>query len=315
MTEGGVFNLPSFRREDGKIAPVNLTWRAWGELNAPADNAVLICHYFSATTNATGEGGWWEPLIGPGKVFDTDRDYVVCMAMLNNVNWEVTATLAPGATVRDSVRLQRLLLDQLGVRRLRCVAGPSMGGFQALTWAVEYPEMVRSVVAVTTAPFCPPLTALVPVQAMIEAAEVGDAEGLARAALIQTTMARSHEWVARGFVGGGLLEQMRDVARSRAAAWDRERYVAMARTWQRFDLTAGYPDRAAALRRITARVLLLPVSTDLIFPPQLSEDFAAELRELGVDATCQTIASHGGHLAAVAECGILAEPIRAFLYA
>jgi len=313
MTEGGVFNLPAFRREDGKIAPVHLAWHAWGELNPARDNAVLICHYFSATSRPAGPGGWWEPLIGPGKVFDTGRYYVLCLSMLNNVNWEETATLAPGATVRDSVRLQKLLLDQLDIRRLACVAGPSMGGFQALTWALEYPEVPRAVIAATTAPFCPPWTALVPVQACIEAVESDQGEGLARAALIQTTAARTHEWVARAYVGGAVVEQMRDLARSRAAAWDRERYVAMARSWQRFDLTAGHPEREAALARIKARVLLLPVSTDLLFPPGISEDFAAELRGLGVDAVCQVIASHGGHLAAVAECGILADPIRAFL--
>lgn len=313
MTHGGVFHLPSFRREDGKIAPVNLAWHTWGEMNAARDNVVLVCHYFSATSRPAGPGGWWQPLVGPGRLLDTDRSFVICMSMLNNVNWEEVSTLAPGATVRDSVRLQRLLLDELGVRRLACVVGPSMGGFQALTWAVEYPELPAAVIGVTTAAVCPPFCALVPVQACIEAVESDPAEGLARAALIQTTMARTHQWVERAYVGGGYVEQMRDVARGRAAAWDRERYVAMARTWQRFDLTAGYPDRAAALRRIRARVLLLPVSTDLIFPPEYSESFAAELRELGVDATCAPIASHGGHLAAVAECGILEGSMRAFL--
>lgn len=312
-TQGGVFAVPAFQLENGTTLDVRLAWRAWGTLSPERDNAVLICHHFSGTSQAAGPGGWWEPLIGPGRPFDTDRYYVLCMAMLNCIHAGEVTTLAPGATVRDSVRLQKRLLDQLGIERLVCVAGPSMGGMQALTWAVKYPEVPAGVIAVATADRCPPFTALVPVEASIAAAQVDPDQGLALAALILTTTARSHPWVRRALVAGGHVDQMWATARERAAAWDRDRYIQMARTWQRFDLCQGYPDRQAALARVQAAVLLLPISHDLFFPPEASQDLAAELRALGKDARCTVVESHGGHLAAIAECAILGDTIRAFL--
>lgn len=308
-----IFSLPAYRLENGTELPVRLAWQAWGRLSAARDNAVLICHYFSGSSQAAGPGGWWSDLIGPGRPFDTNRHYVLCLATLNNINKAEVSTLAPGATVRDSVRLQKLLLEQLGIQRLLCVAGPSMGGMQALTWAVEYPEVPAGVVAAITADRNPPFTGLVPVEAGIGAVTADPEGGLARAALIMTTTARGPKWVERALVRDGYIEQMWSTARERAAAWDRDRWVQMARAWQRFDLAAGYPDRRTALARIQAAILLLPVSTDLFFPPELSQEFAAELRALGKDARCTVIESHGGHLAGVAECGLLAPAIRDFL--
>lgn len=235
------------------------------------------------------------------------------MATLNNLNRGEVATLAPGAAVADSVRLQKLLLDELGITRLQCVAGPSMGGMQALTWAVQYPGMVANCVAAITAPVCPPYCGLVPLEACIRAVEADPVDGLAHAVLIMTTGARTPQWIARAMLGNAYLEQMWDVARTIAARLDRERYLHMARSWQNFDLSAGYPDRRTALQRIQSRVLLLPVSTDLFFPPELSEELAAELGLLGKDAACVVTANHGGHQAGVAECGVLADPIRVFL--
>lgn len=311
-SERHVFNLPACRLENGTEVPVQLGWQAWGRLSGARDNAVLICHYFSGTSQAAGPGGWWDALIGPGKPFDTDRYYVLCMSTLNNINQAETSVLAPGATVRDSVRLQKMLLDQLGIERLRCVAGPSMGGMQALTWALEYPEVPAVAIAAVTADRCPPFCALVPVEACIAAAASDPDQGLARAALIMTTTARSHAWAAQHLGPEGAVDKMRSTAGERAAAWHRERYIEMARTWQRFDLTAGHPDRAAALGRMQAQVLMLPVATDLFFPPDLSAAFAAELRGLGKDARCTVVESSGGHLAGVAECGELAGAIRSF---
>ena len=139
--------LPAFTFEDGTVfRDVPVAYGAWGTLNAAADNAVLVCH---ALTGSPDAADWWGPLIGPGRVLDTDRFFVVCA----NVIGSPYGTLSPvtrdpttgrrygGAfpvpTIRDTVRLHRALLDALGVHGAALALGGSMGGMQALEWAFE----------------------------------------------------------------------------------------------------------------------------------------------------------------------------------
>src|SRR6202167_3107040 len=146
----------------GTLAPLDCAYETYGTLNAAKSNAILVTHAFSGDAHAAGEGGWWSNMIGPGKGFDTDQYFVICANVLGGCK----GTTGPGSvnpatgcpwgmafpsiTVTDMVRLQKRLIDHLGIRRLLAVAGGSMGGMQALEWAVAYPERVASAIPIAT---------------------------------------------------------------------------------------------------------------------------------------------------------------------
>jgi homoserine O-acetyltransferase len=152
-----------------ELAPLQVAYKTYGELNAQKSNAVLICHalsgdqYVIGTHPATGKPGWWDTLVGPGKPIDTDRFFIICPNVLgscmgttgpasrNPATGEPYALSLPVVTIRDMVRSQAMLLDHLGIESLLCVTGGSMGGMQALQWAASYPERVFSALPLATA--------------------------------------------------------------------------------------------------------------------------------------------------------------------
>lgn len=148
----------AFALESGvRLPSVTVAYRTWGRLNARGDNAVLVCH---ALTGSADVDRWWGALLGPGRAFDPDRDFVVCSNVLGSC-YGTTGPASPrpggasrwggdfpAVTVRDIVRVQAALLEALGVRRLRLVVGGSLGGMQVLEWALLFPERVDAIAPV-----------------------------------------------------------------------------------------------------------------------------------------------------------------------
>jgi homoserine O-acetyltransferase len=142
------------RLESGATLPgVTIAWRSWGRLSARAENAVIVCH---ALTGSADADRWWAPLFGPGKALDPTRDFIVCSNVLGGCYGTTgPASLAPdgrrwGArfpalTIRDQVRAQMALADHLGIARIGLVVGGSMGGLQALEWALLDADRVAAV--------------------------------------------------------------------------------------------------------------------------------------------------------------------------
>ncbi len=149
------------------LSPIAVAYESWGELNAAGDNAVLVCHALTGDSHAAGRYspddtrlGWWDPLIGPGRAFDTERYFVVCANVLGGckgttgpssfdpATGKPYGSAFPQVTVRDIVRVQRELLRSLGVRRLAVVVGGSLGGMQVLEWMVMYPDFVEAAIPV-----------------------------------------------------------------------------------------------------------------------------------------------------------------------
>lgn len=153
--------------ESGAALPgLQIAFRTWGRLNARADNAIVICHALTGTADADD---WWAPLFGAGRALDPERHFIVCSNALGSCYGSSgPTTLAPdgrpwGArfpsiTIRDQVRAQMLLADGLGIRRIHFVLGGSMGGLQALEWAVLDPERVQAVACIAASgrhsPWC-----------------------------------------------------------------------------------------------------------------------------------------------------------------
>ena len=151
------------------LAPWTIAYMTYGTLNAARSNAVLVCHaltgdqFVASAHPVTGKPGWWQTMVGPGKPIDTDRFFVICAnviggcmgssgpAEIDPSTGEPFGLNFPLVTVRDMVRAQAMLLDALGIEKLLCVTGGSMGGMQVLQWAASYPHRVVSAVPIACA--------------------------------------------------------------------------------------------------------------------------------------------------------------------
>jgi homoserine O-acetyltransferase len=160
-----------------KLSPVTVAYETYGELNAAGDNAILVCHALTGSAHAAGylssdpkSAGWWDSFIGDGKALDTRKYFVVCSNFLGGcygttgpvslspITGRPYGTSFPQMTIRDMVRVQKALIDFLGVKQVRTVIGGSLGGMQALEWGVMFPGVVRSIIPIATAsahsPWC-----------------------------------------------------------------------------------------------------------------------------------------------------------------
>lgn len=169
ITETKYFKFNSLTLESGVILPdVIVAYETYGKLSSAKDNAILICHALSGEAHAagidkeSGQLGWWEFMIGPGRPFDTDNFFVIC----SNVIGGCKGTSGPGSinpktnkpycmsfpviTIKDMVRAQLELVDSLGIEKLFCVTGGSMGGMQVLQWVYSYPSKVVSAIPIAT---------------------------------------------------------------------------------------------------------------------------------------------------------------------
>jgi homoserine O-acetyltransferase len=167
------FTYPDDRRlalDNGTVmSGIVAAYETWGQLNADASNAILLCHAWTGDSHASGRAedghlapGWWESAVGPGLAIDTNQWFVVCANVLGGCQGSTGPASAhpedgqpygsrfPVITIRDMVRVQARLADHLGVAVWHSVIGGSMGGMQVLEWAVTFPERVRSVVPIAT---------------------------------------------------------------------------------------------------------------------------------------------------------------------
>ncbi len=160
----------ALRLESGQdFGPVRVTYETYGRLNSEKTNAILIVHAFSGDAHAAGyhgdsdkKPGWWDSMIGPGKAFDTRQYFVICSNVLGGCmgtsgpNSTDPATGKPYAmdfpviTIQDMVKLQKMLIDHLGIDSLLAVAGGSMGGMQVLEWSIAYPERLRTAIVIAS---------------------------------------------------------------------------------------------------------------------------------------------------------------------
>ena len=152
-----------------RLSPVTVAYETYGELNAAADNAILVCHALTGSAHAAGlstgdpkSAGWWDSFIGVGKTLDTKKYFVICSNFLGGC-YGTTGSISsdpksskpygmrfPQMTVRDMVRVEKKLIDFLGVKQLRTVIGGSLGGMQVLEWGFMFPDTVRTIIPIAT---------------------------------------------------------------------------------------------------------------------------------------------------------------------
>src|SRR3569832_1071215 len=165
------FAAPLALKSGASIRGYSLAYETYGTLNADRSNAVRVCHALNASHHVAGgyadqpkSEGWWDTMIGPGKPVDTDRFFVIGVNNLgscfgstgpmhaNPDTGKVYGADFPVVTVEDWGDAQARLLDGLGIRQLAAVMGGSLGGMQALSWTLHYPDRVRHAVVVASAP-------------------------------------------------------------------------------------------------------------------------------------------------------------------
>jgi homoserine O-acetyltransferase/O-succinyltransferase len=178
IVEKKTFALPRYTTAGGAtIKDVKIGWEAAGTLNADKSNAILITHFFSGTSHAFGKyaesdkaAGYWDYMVGPGKLIDTNKYYVLSSDTLVNLsagqpNVVTTGPASinpdtgkpygmsfPVVTMKDFVNVQHALVASLGIKKLKAVMGASMGALQAYQWGASYPEDVERIVAIVGAP-------------------------------------------------------------------------------------------------------------------------------------------------------------------
>lgn len=164
------FSFEGLTLESGeKFGPITLAYETYGALNKDKNNAILVLHALSGDAHAAGvhqgqdNPGWWDSMIGPGKAFDTNKYFVISSNILggckgstgpSSINPKTGKPYAldfPLISIGDMVDAQKRLIEHLGIEKLLAVVGGSMGGMQALSWLVKYPDRVNSAIPIATA--------------------------------------------------------------------------------------------------------------------------------------------------------------------
>jgi homoserine O-acetyltransferase len=353
-----------------ELRGVRVAYETYGALSPERDNVILVCHALSGDAHAAGYStaapaastrdgfaaerrdgaagkalGWWDGMIGPGKAFDTDRYHVISTNLLGGCRGTTGPSSAdpatgepygsdfPVVTVADMVRCERAFLDELGIERLAAVAGGSLGGMQALQWAVMYPDQVDAIVVIASTHALHP-------------------QGVAWNAIAREAITRDPAWQGGDYYGTGRspdagmgvarmvghitylsapaleerfgrrlqfaddiqysigrpefeIESYLDYqADSFVRRFDANTYLRMSRALTYFDLARewGAGSLAAAVSGISARTLLIAFSSDWLYPPAASMEIEAALTEAGKHVEYHLIDAPYGH-----DCFLLEE--------
>ena len=319
-----------------------LVYETYGELNAARSNAVLVCHALSGDHHAAGyhapedrKPGWWDACIGPGKPIDTRKFFVVSSNNLGGCNGttgpasidpqtgEPWGERFPAVTVKDWVRTQALLADTLGIERFAAVIGGSLGGMQALQWAIDFPERIAHAVAIAAAPKLSAQNIAfneIARQAILSdpdfldgryfEAETKPRKGLMLARMVGHVTYLSDDGMGVKFgreLKSGDIRSAQDVqfqvesylhyqGTSFSERFDANTYLLMTRALDYFDPALEYGgDLVAALRQATARFLVLSFSSDWRFSPERSNEIVDALVEARKDVASAVIEAPHGH--------------------
>lgn len=346
----------------GRLGPITLTYETYGRLNEDKSNAILVFHALSGDAHAAGfhtrsdqRPGWWDSMIGPGKAFDTTRYFIVCAntiggcrgstgpSSINPETGKPYGTDFPLITIGDMVRAQAALLDYLGIGQLLAVAGGSMGGFEALQFAVTFSDRCRLVLAIATAGRQSAQN--IAFNEIGRRAIIADprwnngsyygreqpVDGLAIARMVghvtylsdETLRQRFGRKARNGTCPNGVRcfsephfeveSYLRYKGDSFTKRFDANSYLYITRAIDLFDLAPGCDSLEPAFRCCRSRFLVLSFSSDWLYPPKQSEELVRAIRANGLSAKHQVIESSYGHDAFLLEAEKMEEIVSRFL--
>lgn len=357
--ETQLVTFPSLTLDCGiTLLDVDVAYETYGTLNTSRSNAILVLHAFSGDAHAagvsgeTGQPGWWSPMIGPGLAFDIDRYFVISSNVLGGCRGTTgPASIDPSVgqpyamhfpviTVGDMVRLQKMLIEHLGIQRLLAVAGGSMGGMQALAWTVAYPDAVAA--AIPIAATCRHSAQQIafnevgrqavmadpdwnegnyydlkpPARGLAVARMVGHITYMSDASMREKFGRRLRDKDAFGFdfsVDFEVESYLRYRGSQFVNRFDANSYLYITKAMDYFDVAAGHPSLAAAFARTQARFLVLSFTSDWLYPTYQSLETVSALRSCNIDAAFCELTSTYGHDAFLLETGEQTDMIAGFL--
>ncbi len=335
-----ILRLPGIKTQSGhEFSEIELSVLTLGKLSPRKDNAILICHALSGNAHVagtdpeTGRPGWWDYHVGPGKTIDTDRFFAICSNVVGGCNGSTGpaspnpasgqpyGTQFPPVTIRDMVAAQARLVDHLGIEKLFSVIGGSMGGMQALVWAVDYPERVQT---------CIPIASCMAHSAMqIAFNEVGrqaiitdpnwnhgnyydgkrPEHGLAVGRMVghitylseYSMRLKFGRRLQRAPSGDDLFPQFFSVesylqhqGESFVRRFDPNAYLYITKALDMFDLLEGRPS-AEVLRNLQARFLVVSFESDWLYPPAQSRELVRTLKRCNAVVTYCNLETPYGH--------------------
>jgi homoserine O-acetyltransferase len=333
----------------------------YGTLNAARSNAILICHaltgdqFVASRHPITGKPGWWDIMVGPGKPIDTDRFFVICTnviggcmgstgpASIDPKNGKPYALDFPVVTIRDMVRAQAMLIDALGIEKLLCVTGGSMGGMQVLQWAASYPGRIATAMPLATgARHSAQNIAFHEVgrQAIMADPDWNGgqyydgerpAKGLAVArmaahitylseAALQRKFGRElqdRDQISFGFGADFQVESyLHHQGMTFVDRFDANSYLYITRAMDYFDLAGDYKGVLAdAFRNTKARFCLISFTSDWLFPTPENKRIAHALNATAANVSFVEIESDKGHDAFLLDEPEMLATVRGFLNA
>jgi homoserine O-acetyltransferase len=357
VTRAHTATLRGVRTQSGfTFDQVEVAYQTLGTLSARRDNAILVCHALSGTAHlaglqpGTGRPGWWDYHVGPGKAIDTDKFFVVCSNVLGGCDGTTGPPSPrpetgqpygmdfPPVTVADMVAVQAKLIEHLGISGLFAVIGGSMGGMQALAWAVQFPERVRVCIPIAT---CTSHSAMqiafneIGRQAIITDPNWNGGNytpdrrpnhGLAVARMVGHVTYLSEYAMTRKF-GRALQPRLQADAEaalftvesylhhqgeSFVSRFDPNSYIYLTKALDQFDLFGGEPPEEV-LRRVQARFLVISFASDWLYPPAQSRELVRLLKRARVAATYINLETLYGHDSFLIENPGFANVVRHYL--
>jgi homoserine O-acetyltransferase len=337
---------------------LQVAYETYGTLNDQASNAILILHAFSGDAHAagmsleTGQPGWWASMIGPDLGIDTNRYFVISSNVLggcrgttgpisvNRQSGERYGMNFPVITIGDMVRLQKMLIDSLGIKKLLAVSGGSMGGMQALQWAVAYPDSVAAAIPIAaTARHSAQQIAFnevgrqavmadpdwnngdyydgkPPARGLAVARMVGHITYMSDASMRDKFGRRLQDKDAFGFdfsIDFEVESYLRYRGSQFVNRFDANSYLYITKAMDYFDLAQGKPSLAAAFDNTQARFLVISFTSDWLYPTYQSLEIVSALRGRNVNVAFCELRANYGHDSFLLENKEQAEMVSGFL--
>lgn len=335
------FDRPLRLRRGGVLERFTLAYETYGRLNADRSNAVLICHALSGDAHVAGyhtddpeeRPGWWDAAVGPGRLFDTERFFVICANVLGGCRGSTGpsspspdgrpyALRFPAITVADMVQAQRQLVARLGIERLFAVGGGSMGAMQALQWAVDAPDRTGAVLFLAGTPRSSAQNiALNEIGRQAIYADPhwrnGDyyggpppRDGLAVARMVGHVSYMSEQSLEAKFgrrchAGGGprynfapefeVESYLRYQGSKFVSRFDANSYLYVTKALDHFDIGADHGSLHAAVRRIACPVVVVSFSSDWLYPAEHSQSLVRALEAAGREVDYHHVQASYGH--------------------
>lgn len=354
------FDQPLALRSGKMLERFTLAYETYGTLNAERSNAILICHALSGDSHVAGyytddpeeKPGWWDEAVGPGKMFDTDRFFIVCSNVIGGCQGSTgPASHAPDGkpyalrfpivTVQDMVAAQRHLADQLGIERWFAIAGGSMGGMQALQWAVDYPERVAHVLFIASTPrssaqniafnaigreaiYADPrwnngdyYDGDAPDAGLAVARMVGHITYMSEHSLEQKfgRHLQDHDHLPYQFVQPefAIESYLTHQGEKFVQRFDANSYLYITKALDYFDISEGYPSLADALKVTQAAFLVISFSSDWLYTAEQALDLTTALEAIERDVQYFHVQADFGHDSFLVEVDTMTHLIGGYL--